>query len=89
VLSFGLHGDIGVNTATSLATYSALRLARRARAAGKPVAIVNVGGVRDEEDLVAGIAGDGEHGARVDLETDLVLPALVDAVKRERAARAL
>jgi len=34
---------------TSLATYSAWRLARRARERGMPIGIINLGGVRGEE----------------------------------------
>ncbi|KAG9234258.1 DHS-like NAD/FAD-binding domain-containing protein [Amylocarpus encephaloides] len=69
---------------TSLATYSAWRLARRARERGMPIGILNLGGVRGEEaffqDLPMG--QHGEAGVRVELRTDKVLPGLVDQLKR-------
>ena len=69
---------------TSLATYSAWRLARRAKERGMPICVLNLGGVRGEEaffkDLLMGQKG--EAGVRVDLGTDKVLPGLVEQLRR-------
>ncbi|KAK6081970.1 sir2 family transcriptional [Seiridium cupressi] len=69
---------------TSLATYSAWRLAKRAKDRGIPIAIVNLGGVRGEETLFAGIdpLQKGAQGARVEMSTDALLPELVDKLKQ-------
>lgn len=69
---------------TSLATYSAWRLARRARERGMPIGIINIGGVRGEElffDNLSYTQG-GEAGVRVELPTNTLLPALVENLKR-------
>ena len=69
---------------TSLATYSAWRLARRARERGMPIGILNLGGVRGEDAFFQDlpIGQQGEAGVRVELGTDKVLPGLVDQLKR-------
>lgn len=69
---------------TSLATYSAWRLAKRARDRGMPIAIVNMGGVRGEEQFFDGLAPDqrGENGVRVEISTDELLPALVAELRQ-------
>lgn len=69
---------------TSLATYSAWRLAKRARDRGMPIAIVNMGGVRGEEQFFAGLIPDqrGEMGVRVEISTDELLPALVAELRQ-------
>ncbi|KAK3340566.1 DHS-like NAD/FAD-binding domain-containing protein [Neurospora tetraspora] len=68
---------------TSLATYSAWRLAQRAKLRGMPIAIVSIGGVRREEmffeDLDPKMAG--FHGVRVEMATEKLLPALVEELK--------
>lgn len=68
---------------TSLATYSAWRLAKRAKDRGMPIAIVNMGGVRGEEAFFSDLALDqhGEQGVRVETSTDELLPALVRELK--------
>ncbi|KAK4123667.1 SIR2 family histone deacetylase-like protein [Parathielavia appendiculata] len=70
--------------ATSMATYSAWRLAKRAKDRGMPIAIVNIGGVRGEEvffvDLEPGQPG--SQGVRVEMSTDSLLPALVEELRR-------
>ena len=68
---------------TSLATYSAWRLARRAQDRGMPIAILNIGGVRGEEAFFQSLptTQKGEAGVRVDMGTDKVLPELVDRLK--------
>jgi NAD-dependent deacetylase sirtuin 4 len=68
---------------TSLATYSAWRLARRALDRGMPIAILNLGGVRGEEAFFQNlpIGQDGASGIRIDMGTDKVLPGLVNRLK--------
>lgn len=69
---------------TSLATYSAWRLARRALERGMPIGMVNLGGVRGEELFFKGVPGgqDGELGVRVEWATDKILPGLVEQLRR-------
>ncbi|KFA75122.1 hypothetical protein S40288_02864 [Stachybotrys chartarum IBT 40288] len=64
---------------TSLATYSAWRLAKRAKDRGMPMALVNIGGVRGEDQLFTSTPPNlnGQQAVRVDLPTDELLPALV------------
>ncbi|KAL5624082.1 hypothetical protein BROUX41_004142 [Berkeleyomyces rouxiae] len=65
---------------TSLATYSAWRLAKSAKDRGMPIAIVNIGGVRGEDIFHAGLEAEqsGAQGVRVELPTHVLLPQLVD-----------
>ncbi|KAK4138259.1 SIR2 family histone deacetylase-like protein [Trichocladium antarcticum] len=72
--------------ATSMATYSAWRLAKRAKDRGLPIAIVNIGGVRGEDAFFAGLDPDqpGSRGVRVDMSTDGLLPALVHELQQPR-----
>lgn len=72
---------------TSLATYSAWRLAKRARDRDMPIAIVNIGGVRGEDELLEALDPNqhGEKGVRVELPTDELLPALVTQLRSEAA----
>lgn len=77
---------------TSLATYSAWRLARRAKDNGMRVGILNLGGVRGEELFFQDLppAQKGEAGIRIEMGTDKVLPGLVEQLKRigyERTSR--
>lgn len=74
--------------ATSLATYSAWRLAKRAQDRGMPLAVVNMLGVRGEDILFAGSDPNqsGSRGARIDLSTQEVLPALVEALRQSSPA---
>lgn len=69
---------------TSLATYSAWRLAKRAKDRGIPVGIVNLGGVRGEEALCADLhpLQGGARGLRVEMSTDLLLPELVKQLRQ-------
>ncbi|KAK2025808.1 Sir2 family protein [Colletotrichum zoysiae] len=69
---------------TSLATYSAWRLAKRALDRGMPIAIVNTGGVRGEDQISAVLDQDptGALGVRTEVSTDIVLPALVERLQR-------
>ncbi|KAK0753154.1 peptidase family C50-domain-containing protein [Schizothecium vesticola] len=70
--------------ATSLATYSAWRLAKRATDRGMPIAIVNMGGVRGEEAFFAGLDPQqtGRQGVRVEESTERLLPTLVEELRR-------
>ncbi|KAI8959782.1 DHS-like NAD/FAD-binding domain-containing protein [Daldinia sp. FL1419] len=74
---------------TSLATYSAWRLAKRAKERGIPVAIVNLGGVRGEETFFADLdpSERGGRGARIELSTDELLPALVEQLRQSSSIR--
>ncbi|OLN81639.1 NAD-dependent protein deacylase SIR4 [Colletotrichum chlorophyti] len=69
---------------TSLATYSAWRLARRALDRGMPIAIVNTGGVRGEDQIAAvpDLDHTGAQGVRTEVSTDVVLPALVEQLRQ-------
>jgi len=69
---------------TSLATYSAWRLAKRAQERGMPIGILNLGGVRGEELFFTNLpmGQRGEAGFRAEQATDKVLPGLVDQLKR-------
>lgn len=73
---------------TSLATYSAWRLAKRAKDRGMPIAIVNMGGVRGEDQFFADVDPNqsGELGVRVEVLTDDVLPALASQLRQKLAA---
>ncbi|KAI9681448.1 MAG: hypothetical protein M1817_002732 [Caeruleum heppii] len=68
---------------SSLATYSAWRLVRRAKERGMPIGILNLGGVRGEEDLFRDLeeGQGGEMGVRVELPANEILPALVRSVE--------
>ncbi|CZT52535.1 related to sirtuin type 4 [Rhynchosporium secalis] len=69
---------------TSLATYSAWRLVKRANERGMPIGILNLGGVRGEDAFFQSLpmGQSGEYGARIELATDKVLPGLVDQLRR-------
>ncbi|KAL2074394.1 hypothetical protein VTL71DRAFT_8172 [Oculimacula yallundae] len=69
---------------TSLATYSAWRLAKRANERGMPIGILNLGGVRGEDAFFQKLpmGQSGESGVRIELATDKVLPGLVDQLRR-------
>lgn len=73
---------------TSLATYSAWRLAKRAKDRGMPIAIVNMGGVRGEDHFFADLdpLQTGEQGVRVELLTDQLLPGLVTRLRQTGVA---
>ncbi|KAJ8126351.1 hypothetical protein O1611_g7287 [Lasiodiplodia mahajangana] len=69
---------------TSLATYSAWRLVKQAKDQKKPIAIVNLGGVRGEDAFFVGLDPNqpGNQGARVEMSTDELLPILVERLRR-------
>jgi len=68
---------------SSLATYSAWRLARRAKERGMPIGILNLGGVRGEEAFFENIgpSQQGESAVRVEMASDKLLPELVKRLK--------
>ena len=74
---------------TSLATYSAWRLAKRAKERGMPIGIINLGGVRGEDSFWENLpmGQSGEAGVRVELGTEKVLPALVKQMLRAGIAK--
>ncbi|KAH7159983.1 DHS-like NAD/FAD-binding domain-containing protein [Dactylonectria estremocensis] len=72
---------------TSLATYSAWRLAKRAQDRGMPIAIISIGGVRGEEEFFKDLDPyqRGERGVRAELSTDDLLPVLVSELRKDAA----
>lgn len=69
---------------TSLATYSAWRLAKRAKEKGMPIAILNLGGVRGEQEFFENLNPNqiGELGVRAEMPSDKLLPDLVLQLKQ-------
>ncbi|EKG16644.1 NAD-dependent histone deacetylase silent information regulator Sir2 [Macrophomina phaseolina MS6] len=71
---------------SSLATYSAWRLVKRAKEQGMPIGILNIGGVRGEnaffEDVP--IENDGRWAVRSAEHSDAVLPGLVERIRKLR-----
>ena len=70
---------------SSLATYSAWRLVKRAKEEGMPIAIANVGGVRGEEHFLDEVPlnGSGRDGVRCALPLEEVLPVLVVRLRND------
>jgi NAD-dependent deacetylase sirtuin 4 len=68
---------------SSLATYSAWRLVKRAKERRMPIGILNLGGVRGEEELHAGLSRleDGTEGVRIELPAGDILPEVVDRLR--------
>jgi NAD-dependent deacetylase sirtuin 4 len=73
---------------SSLATYSAWRLAKRAKELGKPFAILNMGGVRGEDTFFADVkeGNTGREAVRCSESADQILPEVVKALERERGS---
>lgn len=71
---------------SSLATYSAFRLVRRARENGMPIGILNVGGVRGEEELYQGLVGEnkGARAVRCSEKTEVILPGVVEKIRSRK-----
>ncbi|KAK7538705.1 DHS-like NAD/FAD-binding domain-containing protein [Phyllosticta citribraziliensis] len=67
---------------SSLATYSAWRLVKKAHDQKKPVGILNMGGVRGEEGFFEGISGDndGTIAFRSQEASELILPEVVERI---------
>ncbi|CAH0043409.1 unnamed protein product [Clonostachys solani] len=72
---------------TSLATYSAWRIAKRAKDRGMPIAIINMGGVRGEEQFFTDLdpSQQGDRAVRTGLSTDEILPLLVSELRQTMA----
>ncbi|KAG8627150.1 hypothetical protein KVT40_004633 [Elsinoe batatas] len=68
---------------SSLATYSAWRLVKRAKDANMPIAIANLGGVRGEEQFLKDVfpSNTGRDAVRCAHPTEKLLPRLVTALK--------
>ena len=69
---------------SSLATYSAWRLVKKAKEQGKPIGILNLGGVRGEEVFYADVpvGSEGEAGVRCNESASKVLPMVVDRLRQ-------
>ncbi|KAF2209405.1 hypothetical protein CERZMDRAFT_87081 [Cercospora zeae-maydis SCOH1-5] len=70
---------------SSLATYSAWRLVKRAREQGKRIAAINMGGIRGEEAFFRHLPtdGDGREGVRCSLPLEQTLPALASRLRAD------
>jgi NAD-dependent deacetylase sirtuin 4 len=71
---------------SSLATYSAWRLVKRAKERGMPIGILNIGGVRGEEAFFADVdEGDtrGRGAVRVSVSAEEVLPRVVEILNEK------
>ena len=68
---------------SSLATYSAWRLVKRAKERKMPIGILNIGGVRGEATFYADIEkeNDGERGIRCSESADKILPMVVTSLR--------
>lgn len=74
---------------TSLATYSAWRLAKRAEKRGIPIGIVNLGGVRGENELFGDHPTEiGSRSVRVEMSIDELLPLLVERLRQSSNIKA-
>ncbi|MCJ1349397.1 hypothetical protein MMC31_007637 [Peltigera leucophlebia] len=71
---------------SSLATYSAWRLVKRAKESGLPIGILNIGGVRGEEVLLSGVRadGDGSLGVRCSQSAEKILPRVVEVLSSNK-----
>jgi NAD-dependent SIR2 family protein deacetylase len=74
---------------SSLATYSAWRLVKRASENGMPIGVVNIGGVRGEETFFGhvGEESEGREGLRVSVDVGEVLPRVLEALEEGRGMR--
>jgi len=73
---------------SSLATYSAWRLIKRAKDQGMPIGIANLGGVRGEEQFFADVVGSdntGKQAVRCAHSTEKTLPEVVKMVQASSA----
>ena len=75
---------------SSLATYSAWRLVKRAKERSMPIGVLNLGGVRGEESFFADIGpgNDGRLGIRCSESADKILPTLVENLQTAHEAHA-
>lgn len=68
---------------SSLATYSAWRLVKRAKERGMPIGVLNLGGARGEESFFQdiGAGNDGSLGVRCSENADKILPQLIENLR--------
>ncbi|OCK82141.1 DHS-like NAD/FAD-binding domain-containing protein [Lepidopterella palustris CBS 459.81] len=76
---------------SSLATYSAWRLVKRAKQNGMPIGILNIGGVRGEETFFADVppGNTGRFAMRCSVSADHVLPSVVSTIEDLHNMRAM
>ncbi|KAI9849628.1 MAG: hypothetical protein M1837_002753 [Sclerophora amabilis] len=77
---------------SSLATYSAWRLVRRAKERRMPLGILNLGGVRGEEEFFKDIdlaQQEGGMTVRVEMKADELLPLVVERLRKTRGGKGL
>lgn len=70
---------------SSLATYSAWRLIKMAKEREKPIAILNLGGVRGEETFFAEVGkddDDGQKAVRCSESAESVLPLVIESLQK-------
>ena len=67
---------------SSLATYSAWRLVKRAKERGMKLGVVNMGGVRGEDGFFGGEEGEGD--VRVSFKAEILLPGVIQALTTSR-----
>ncbi|KAL8721086.1 MAG: hypothetical protein Q9225_002158 [Loekoesia sp. 1 TL-2023] len=74
---------------SSLATYSAWRLVKRAKERKMPIGVLNLGGVRGEESFFAGLRADndGSFGVRCSESADKILPSVVQNLELTTIAK--
>lgn len=72
---------------SSLATYSAWRLVKRAKERSLPIGVLNLGGVRGEDSFYADInpRNEGESAFRCNESADKLLPLLVENLRATRS----
>ena len=68
---------------SSLATYSAWRLVKRAKERSMPIGVLNLGGVRGEENFFhnIGAGNDGSLGVRCNENAGKILPQLIENLR--------
>ncbi|KAF2110070.1 DHS-like NAD/FAD-binding domain-containing protein [Lophiotrema nucula] len=71
---------------SSLATYSAWRLVKRAKERSMPIGVLNIGGVRGEETLLANIplGNTGREAVRCSENADKILPQVVKILESSK-----
>jgi NAD-dependent SIR2 family protein deacetylase len=74
---------------SSLATYSAWRLVKRARDSGMPIGVLNLGGVRGEETFFGHVeeTNTGREAVRCSENADKILPQVVKILEEMKAHR--
>ncbi|KAF2643414.1 DHS-like NAD/FAD-binding domain-containing protein [Massarina eburnea CBS 473.64] len=73
---------------SSLATYSAWRLVKRAKERNMPIGILNIGGCRGEDTFYANVQEEGNAGreaVRCSERADVILPQVVQALQASRS----